>query len=573
MKRTNLISLFTLLVALFVHTSAVSAEEKDSEGVFYYQIGYYEQAHNMLMKDLESGTGDKARIYYYLGNIEFKLGNMDKAAEYYNQGAALDEKDPYNRIGLLKLKIKSEPEVAAEGFKEIQKKNKKKPRVAVEIGRAYLDNKEPDAASEYQGMAYERDNQFAPAHILWADIMNFQGDGGVAATYYEQAIMADPESYEAYVKYSRVISYVNFDAAVERLKELKTKNPSLSLADKELSEIYYRKNRFEEAAAAYEEYIKAGNYTQDDLKQYAVTLLFAGRHEESLKIAEEGLATSPNDPAFSRMAMYNLIDLGRYDEAQAAAEHFFNESENPQFTYYDYIYEGRLYDAQQRFEEAAEAYIKAAESDSSQLEMYKMASQSYENAKQMLKSVETYEKYVAAAGHNDKEADNLMDLGRKYYSVAIVDDSTLTDSVKNIYLAKAVDVFKKVTTLEPDNYRGYFWEGHAASRLDPECKGTDARDAYMKALEIAQEAVKENEQFNSVIVTCYNYLCVYYYMQYEANKVDADRQECVKYAEKLLILDPTNNVATQLLTIYGNAGQSAAGGNAAAAEAGTAAAE
>ena len=551
MKRTNLISLFAFLVALFVHTSATFAADESSEGILYYRIGYYQQAEDILLKDLAAEKGDKTEIYYYLGNVEFKLGNMEKAAEYYQQGAALDEKDPFNQIGLLKLKIQSDPEAAAEGFKQIQKKNKKKPMVACEIGRAYLDCKQPDAASEYQGMAYERDNQFAPAHILWADIMNYQGDGGVAATYYEQAIMADPESYEAYVKYSRVINYVNFDAAVERLKELKTKNPALSLADKELSEIYYRKNRFEEAATAYEDYIKAGNYTQDDLKQYAVTLLFAGRHDESLKIAQEGLKSEPNDPAFSRMAMYNLIDLQRYDEARAAADHFFNESTNPQFNFYDYIYEGRLLDAEQRFEEAAVAYTKAAESDSSQVEMYKMASQSYENAKMILKSVEVYEKYVEMVGKGDKEADNLMDLGRKYYSVAIVEDTTVTDSIKNIYLAKAVDVFKKVTTIEPTNYRGYFWEGHAASRLDPECKGTDARDAYMKALEIAKEAVKENEQFNSVIVTCYNYLCVYYYMQYEANKVESDKQECVKYAAELLTLDPTNNVATQLLTIYG----------------------
>lgn len=566
MKRTNLISLFTLLVALFFCAPAAwAADDKLSEGIFYYQIGYYEQAEDMLQADLQAGKGDKVQIYYYLGNIEFKLGNMAKAEEYFKQGAALDEKDPFNRIGLLKLKIKSDPQTTAEELKSIQKKNKKKPMVAVEIGRAYLDNKEPDAASEYQGLAYERDNQFAPAHILWADIMNFQGDGGVAATYYEQAMMADPNCYEAYVKYSRVISYVNFDAAVDCLKKLKSLNPSLSLADKELSEIYYRKNRFEEAAAAYEEYIKAGNYTQDDLKQYAVTLLFAGRHEESLKIAQEGLAKSPNDPAFSRMAMYNLIDLERYDEARKAADHFFNESENPQFTYYDYIYEGRLLDAEKNYEKAAEAYTKAAESDSSQVSFYKMAAQSYESGGMILKSVEAFEKYMQAVGDKDEnEADDLMDLGRKYYTVAITDDSTLTDSVKNFYLAKAVDVFKKVTTIEPTNYRGYFWEGHAASRLDPECKKTDARDAYMKALEIAKEAVKENEQFNSVIVTCYNYLCVYYYMQYEANKVESDKQECLKYAEELLVLDPTNNVATQLLTIYGNTAQPAATTGAAA---------
>lgn len=552
MKRTNLIFLFSILLAFVAQLQPVSAAKKSVEGVFYYKIGYYDQAQDMLLKDLNAGNGEQTEIYYYLGNIEFKFGNMEKAAEYYAKGIALDPKDPFNQIGLLRLKIQKEPEVAAEGFKQIQKKNKKKPEVAIEIGRAYLDNKQSEAASDYQALAYERDNQYAPAHILWADICNFLGDGGVAATYYEQAIMADPDSYEAYVKYSRVISYVNFDAAVERLNELKAKDPSLSLADKELSEIYYKRNKFTEAAQAYSDYIKAGNYMQSDLKQYAVTLLFAGRHQESLDIANKGLSQDPTDPAFCRMAMYNLIDLKRYDEAKVAADNFFKKSKNPEFTYYDYVYEARLFEAEEDFLSAAASYLKAIECDSTQKNLYQMASQAYESAGDKVKAVEAYELFINEA-KDAKNADNLMELGKRYYGVGSDKDTLIAADVKTSMLEKASITFGEVSKLEPDNYRSYYWKGHAESSLDPEAERTVALDNYKKAYEIAKS--KEDERYNPVMITCLNYLAVYYYKQYEAKKDEADKAKCLEYAEEVLILDPMNSLATQLLTVYGGAAE------------------
>ncbi len=545
MKSTKFVFLFSLILSVISVTNLYAS---GAEGILYYKVGYYEQAKNMLEAQLASGAGDKAQTCFYLGNAYFKLGQLDKAAECYNKGLAVNAKDPFNAIGLLKLQIKSNPAEAADKMKDIQKKNKKDMLVTVEIGRAYLDNKEPDAALEYQTIVYQKDFQFAPGYILWGDIFDFKSVAGDAAAKYEMAITCDPTSYDAYVKYARVINNVNMEAAIEKLQALKVQNPSLSLVDKELSELYYKKNDFSNAVKAYSAYVAAGDYTNDDLKQYAVTLLFAGDNAKSLEIAQKGLAKDPTDPAFCRMAMYNLIDLKRYDEAAVAADNFFNKSKDPEFSDFDYMYQGRLYDALKKYPEAAEAYMKAVEKAPAKKQLYQMAAMSYDEAGEKMKSIEIYEKFVNEA-EGAKTGDNLMELGKKYYVIANPSDSTTTYP-KDQAIDKAIAIFTEVGTMEPDNYRSFYWKGNACTVKDPEALTTDARDAYMKALEI-MKSKEDVERYKSPIMACSAYLMVYYYKQYEAKKVEADKAESLKYAKEVLAIDPNHGVAKQLEEIFG----------------------
>ncbi len=546
MKRSRLIFLFSLFLSL---TYITSLSAQGNEGILYYKVGYLEQAKTMLETELASGSGDKTQLYYYLGNVYFKLNQPEKAAEAYQQGLSSDPKDLYNAIGLAKLKIKSNPSEATTQFKDIQKKAKKDLNVIVEIGRAYLDNKEPDAALDFQTAVYNKNFQYAPAYILWGDIFDFKSEAGDAASKYEMAITIDPSSYDAYIKYARVINHVNMEAGIEKLQELKQQAPSLSIVDKELSELYYKKNDFANAATAYSNYIKAGNYTNDDLKQYAVTLLFAGNHEESLKIAKEGLQKDPTDPAFSRMVMYNLVDLERYDEAASAADNFFNKSKNPEFSYFDYMYQGRMYDAQEKYEEAGNAFLKAIEKEPTNKQLYQMASRSFDEAGDVAKSLELLEKYINES-EGEKDPDDLMDLGRKYYTIATSSDS-VTVLPKEEALDKAITIFSQVGTLEPDNYRSFFWKGNALSVKDPEATTPDAKESYTKALEIIQSK-DDIERYSYPIRVSAGYLSVYYYKENERNNDDASKANSLKYAKEVLEFDPENPVAKQLVEIFGD---------------------
>ncbi len=531
-----------LLIGLFQFTNLTAQSQ---EGIMFYKVGYLEQAKMMLESELASSVSNKAQLYYYLGNIYFKQMQPEKALEAYQQGLSSDPKNLYNAIGLTKLVIKSNPNKAESKFKEIQKKSKKDLNIVVEIGRAYLDNEEPQIALNYLTIAHDKDFQFAPAHILWGDIFEFRSEPGEAASKYQNAIFMDPLSYEAYIKYARIMSHVNREAAIGKLQELKRVEPTLSLVDKELSELYYKKNDFSNAASAYGNYIKAGTFTNDDLKQYALTLLFAGEYNQSLEIAQKGLQADPTDPAFSRMVMYNLIDLEQYEEATAAADHFFNRSKNPEFSYFDYMYQGRLYNGLRQHAKAGEAYLKAIEKDPGNKQLYQMASQSYEKAANATKSAEILEKFIRET-KEEKNPEDLYELGRKYYKLA--GDSTSVLS-KEESLDKAIQFFSEVHSLEPDNYRSFFWKGMALELKDPEATTADAKESYEKTLDIIYKN-GDIERYNDPIRIASYYLCVYYYIKYEQTNDEVSKSNTIKYAKEVLRVDPENAVAKQLVDYF-----------------------
>ncbi|MFA6873750.1 MAG: tetratricopeptide repeat protein [Bacteroidaceae bacterium] len=549
MKSSKIFIQLSILLGLSLGTTA---QADSNEGTVFYKVGYYQQAKDKLKAELQT-SADKATVYYYLGNTYFKLGMQDSAAYYYNQGLAADGKNALNAIGLAKLKIKSNPEEAADELKSIQKKGKKDLELIAQIGYAYLDNKEPLGAMEKYDYIYAKSFTNAAGYELLGDIKDFQAQGGEAASAYEQAIANDPTSYDAYIKYARVYSHVNMDVAIQKLQDLKEQAPALSLVDKELSELYYKKNDFENAAKAYADYMKAGSYTVDDLKQYAVTLLMKGDYTKSLEIANKGLAIDPTDPAFCRMEMYNLIELQRTDEANIAADNFFKKSKNPEFSYFDYMYLGRLRDALKSYPEAAAAYMKSYEMDSTRTQLLQLASEAYEKAGDARKSISVLEKFIATTGGHT--ADNLMELGKKYYSLGTAKDTlqgTVKDSVaaaKKTYLATAEKIFGEVGALEPENYRSFYWAGNAASTLDPEALTDSAKIYYSKALEIVQPKIKEDARYAPIAATCIRYLTVYYYKRYDRNKDEEAKKQCVKYAEQWLEMEPGSQVALQLIAL------------------------
>lgn len=542
MKSSKIFVPLSILLGLSLGTTA---QADSNEGTVYYKVGYYQQAKNKLKAELQT-SADKATVYYYLGNTYFKLGMQDSAAYYYNQGLTADGNNPLNSVGLAKLKIKSNPEEATAALKNILKKGKKNLDLVAQIGYAYLDNKEPLGAMEQYDFIYGKSFTNAAGYNLLGDIKDFQAQGGEAASAYDQAIANDPACYDAYVKYARVYSHVNMDAAIQKLQDLKQQAPALSLVDKELSELYYKKNDFENAAKAYADYMEAGSYTADDLKQYAVTLLMKGDYAKSLEIANKGLSIDATDPAFCRMAMYNLVELQRNDEANTAADNFFKKSKNPEFSYFDYMYLGRLRDALKSYPEAAAAYMKSYEMDSTRTQLLRLASEAYEKSGDAQKSLTVLEKFIATNG--GRTADNLMDLGKKYYSLGTAKETT-NAAQKKTDLETADKIFGEVGALEPDNYRSFYWRGNAASTLDPEALTDFAKNYYSKALEIVQPKAKEDARYASIVATCIRYLTVYYYKSYERNKDEEAKKQCVKYAEQWLEIEPSSQVALQLIAL------------------------
>jgi tetratricopeptide (TPR) repeat protein len=538
--KTNIYSLL-LVCAGFV--CITSAQAKGGQGIAYYKAGFPQVAKPQLIQEIKEDVASSAEPCFYLGNVYFEENKLDSASLTFSKGLTTDPNNPLNAIGLAMLKIKSN---AKEADADIQnalkiKNSSKNVDVLIAVGRAYLVNEKLDEALAYQEKARKIKAKYAPVSVLLGDILVSKKDFGAACSNYEQAILFDNSCKEAYIKYARAYRKVNSALAIEMLGKLKQKEPTFLLADRELADIYYGLNKFDKAAELYENYLKSGNSNVQDLTQYAMTLFLNQNFAKSLEVANIGLQKSSTNAGFNRLAMYNLVALDKTDEALKAADLFFNKSEKPIFTYYDYTYYGQALRKAKQFDAAIAQYQKASTMDSTKVDLYKEISDMYKEKPNDSLAVVFYSKYISKLEQEKISADVLMAFGKLNYSFG--GNTAYSMDVRIAAYIQADSAFSKVARLET-NYRGNFWRARANSALDPETTKGLAKPFYEKtATLIEQMEDKTNAvRYNSVLLECYKYLG-YYYL------VAKDNSNSMLYWNKILAIAPTD--ATALKAIEG----------------------
>ena len=183
---------------------------------------------------------------------------------------------------------------------------------------------------------------------------------------------------DAYLKYAQAYKSASPSQAIEKLNQLKAIAPDCLEADKELAEVYYATNRFGKAADTYAKFIDTPVATEDDILKYAFALFLNHDFEKSLAVAQKGLQKNARHAAFNRLVMYNNVDLKRYDEAEKAADAFFNASDNADYSCLDYRYHGALLSALKKYDQAIEEYGKALEKDESQVDLWREIADAYD---------------------------------------------------------------------------------------------------------------------------------------------------------------------------------------------------
>lgn len=101
----------------------------------------------------------------------------------------------------------------------------------------------------------------------------------------------------------------------------------------------------------------------------------------------------------------------------------------------------------------------------------------------------------------------------------------------------ADSIFGYVAGKSTNSYLGNFWRARANSSLDPETEKGLAKPYYEAALELLEKNAQNNVK---QIVECYSYLGYYFY-------VKGEKQTSISYWNKILKIDPTNEVAKTAL--------------------------
>ena len=467
--------------------------------------------------------------------------------------SAQTESDWKAGVSQVKEMIKSNPEGAWDLTEDLIKgKNKKNVDLILALTQVYLEAEKTEETTELIEKAKKADKKDPRISLMEGDIALAKKDVGTACQMYEQAIYFDPNCYEAYLKYARAYKSASPTMAVDKLNQLKqvagVPQDVLLQADKALAEVHYSNNKFAEAAKAYESFIHTDIATENDILSYAFALFMAHDFEASYEIASKGLQQNAQSTGFNRLALYNLIDLKRYDEAKGIADVFFNQLKDVNYSGLDYRYYGALLNATKDYAGAITQFEKAYELDTTAIELLQQISEAYNNNGNYDKGIETYKKYCDALPAEEKSADNIFTLAGMYYDQG-TDTVNVALEQRQIALQEADTLYAQVCALAPDSYTGYFYRGHTRSAMDPETTQGLAKPYYEKVVELV--LAKNDPRYNRILITCYSYLGYYYMLQAKPEDYAISKE----YWNKILGIDPNNALAKTALQGIEDMGQ------------------
>lgn len=474
----------------------------------------------------------KLKLVIIIGALFFSASSLQIHAQEINVKES---------INTIKTLIKANPQQAIAKADEIlkAKKNKKNAELVVGIGQAFLEAKDVTSAEKYLAIALDSNNKNPLVSIFEGDVAIEKNDPGLACQKYEQAIMFDKNCFDAYVKYANVYRNANPEEAISKLEELKSVNPAKAFdVDRTEAKIYYAKNQFDKAAEAYSRIIDNPLLKKEDVAKYSFALFLSHNFAKSLEVAQVGLQKNPRSAVFNRLVMYNNADLKKYDDAEKAADSFFNASDSAEYSYLDYRYYGYILSAQKKYDKAITAYKQAIEKDSTQHDLWREMSDAYNELEDYSNAVDSYKKYMSTLSNEEKTPEVIFYLGKLYYGAGDQYAEKKQDQLSKEAFTNGDSIFKQYTELNPDNYKGYFYRARCCSKLDPETSAGLAKPHYEKAMQVALS--KNDPRYNPILLECYRYLAYYAYL----NKQNATVKE---YCNKILAIEPNNDFATKIL--------------------------
>ncbi|MDD4760875.1 MAG: tetratricopeptide repeat protein [Bacteroidaceae bacterium] len=419
--------------------------------------------------------------------------------------------------------------------KSIIKKYKKDENALNAIGYFFFKNKQYDEAIFFAKAAYERNNKSLPSILLEGDSYYEQKKFGEAVQKYEEAIYNNPEDKRAYFKRVSVYKYINPQLALETMETIKKKYPKDPAIDKTMASIYYHLNDTAKANTTYKTYFKAVKY-EDDVeaaKEFAIIMFLNKDYAESYNIVNKIISQDPKEISLNRMKFYDLIEMGKYQDAEVASKNFFGQYVDTLYNFSDYKYMGKLQAELKNIDGAVAAYKKASDlaPEDKKPALLKDLSLAYETVGKYDDAAATYQQFIDLAAPGSLV--ETYNKGRIFYKA--LEDSTITADQRKHYI-EAGDALFKVVAAKDSSYLGPFWSARINSALDPNNPNEVAMQQYNEAFKRLES---KDASYNSRRVECLRYMTFYYF------KKD-DMSNCVAYADKVLALSPDDSLAKQI---------------------------
>ena len=448
--------------------------------------------------------------------------------------------DATNAVAQATEIIKAGAPDAAKQVNAVYKTVKKDAKAIAGIGRAYLNAKDFENADKYADLAIKANKNCGDGYVLKGDICVMKDDGGAASSWFENAIMLDPQNPEGYRRFAQVNSKADPEGAIAKLEQLRSIDPSYPV-DLIAAEIQAKANN-NDAAIEYYSKAKLSTFENYQLADYSMLLFLKQNYEKSLEVSQYGNQKFPRYLSLNRLSLFNLVNLDRNEEALKYADRLFNASDDPKYTALDYINYGTALQKLKRNDEAIAQFEKVLSDRgieaSQKVAVYKNISDIYKSMSDYPNALAYYEKYIK--GNQGNMTANIKNgLALLYRQMALEENAT--PEQKEEAIKKADNVFAEITKEFPAFEQSVTMQrAKLAFILDPQDKAGLAKPHYDKLIEIINGLETKEAADLSQLKQAYQYNMVYFI------QVQEDIPSAKEFASKILEMDPENAMAKQV---------------------------
>lgn len=477
----------------------------------------------------------------------------------------------------------TEPEKANRALQRLLRSIQRKPEALVAVGHYFVTNSTSDIS--YYGPAkmcsdkvYETPAATEEYVLMFCMETAMLGrDYGNAGRFCDVLLSQNEANIEALKLKARIYKSQNQLVAIEALEAIKKYDPSYYQADKELGDIHYEFAEKSEgtqiiadlknANTFYKDYFAKAPQTKEGLEYRAATRycysLFTVQmsmqkdNPEKAELIKEcqrisqlalDLKLAPDTNREKVLKGYQFfcdVDAENIDQAMMSSSYVANmEYPDSLYTYMDYLYAAKYEESLDNKVGAIDYYKKGLAIDSTKAVGFKTVADLYRQVGQAAQGIEYYEKYLKLIGKEKSLGDDLG-LANLYLAASNKCDSTqleLRDQYKNAADAIYENIANEMSAPEnagkydaglfymPWFYRAQLWI------TDPQAAEEKPKMYYEKALEL----IGENPKLNRQKEICAQYLMIYYFK-------NSNDDECLKYLETVIILNPNNRVANQIM--------------------------
>ncbi len=523
-----------MLSFLVITQFAYSQIPEINQARYQAQIDQPSKAETTLKQAIATHPED-ASIWYYLGEVQIKKGDVKKAEISFQKGIELNPKEALNYVGKGHLRLSENKAAEAKIlFDQALAINKSKNATVLKaVAEAYL----TQAAYSTNALALlqkakSSNNNDPETYILLGDAYLLQNNqtGGLAVTNYENAASLNPKDATAEYKIGLVyLRSKNTEAADAALTKAITIDPSYTLAHKELGELYYLEKKADKAVIAYEQYLKLTEKPEQGKVRYAFFLFMAKDFKRANEVFQELVQRPDVTPLTLRFYAISLQEVEDFQQSRTVFEQYFSKADTSIIEASDYNSYGRLHLKLTEDSLAVESFRKSIALVPNQPDIVQLEGEILFKAKRYLEAIDAYKQLILI--RTRPASQDFFTIGRSYY---------ITKQYE-----KADSAFQKLVELQPTLTIGPLWLARTKSNLDPESETGLAKPFYEMVIEKAS-ANPEKEKAN--LIEAYSYLGYYLYLK-------GDLKPSKTWWEKVIALDPSNVKANEAIRALNEAGK------------------